>query len=83
MAGIIRWAESQGIRYKHDGKGGIWTTVDALNVALRIVDDTGPSQQWMVRFTTIAQDVEDPSLRCSLPHIFREASQFAPRHRLD
>ncbi len=33
-ATLLRWAECQGIRYKLDGHGGIWTTVDALNAAL-------------------------------------------------
>jgi hypothetical protein len=32
-ADVIRWAESQGIRFKY-GKNGIWTTPDALNAAL-------------------------------------------------
>ncbi|CEG14937.1 conserved hypothetical protein [Xanthomonas citri pv. citri] len=31
---VVRWARDQGIRYKYDGRGGIWTTVDALNSAL-------------------------------------------------
>ena len=31
---VRRWADGQGIRYKYDGKGGIWTTVDAVNAAL-------------------------------------------------
>lgn len=31
---VARWARAQGIRYKHDGRGGVWTTVDALNSAL-------------------------------------------------
>lgn len=33
-ATVVRWARAQGIRYKYDGRGGIWTTVDALNAAL-------------------------------------------------
>ncbi|HVJ37855.1 MAG TPA: hypothetical protein VM687_08630 [Stenotrophomonas sp.] len=33
-ATVVRWACAQGIRYKYDGRGGIWTTVDALNAAL-------------------------------------------------
>lgn len=31
---VRRWAERQGIRYKYDGRGGIWTTDQALNAAL-------------------------------------------------
>lgn len=34
MATVARWAEKQGIRYKCDGHGGIWTTIDAVNAAL-------------------------------------------------
>lgn len=42
MAAVIRWAESQGIRYKYDAHGGIWTTLDALNFALGIGEDDRP-----------------------------------------
>lgn len=35
-ATVVRWALAQGIRYKYDGRGGIWTTVDALNAALGV-----------------------------------------------
>lgn len=31
---VRRWADRQEIRYKYDGRGGIWTTTDALNAAL-------------------------------------------------
>ena len=31
---VAKWAERQQIRYKYDGRGGIWTTTDALNAAL-------------------------------------------------
>jgi hypothetical protein len=34
LSTVERWAQSQGIRYKCDGQGGIWTTIDALNAAL-------------------------------------------------
>lgn len=36
LATVERWARSCGIRYKYDGKGGIWTTLDALNAALGV-----------------------------------------------
>ena len=36
-ATVVRWASAQGIRYKYDGRGGIWTTVDALNAALGVL----------------------------------------------
>jgi hypothetical protein len=32
---VARWAESQGIRYLYDGKGGIFTTMSALQDAVR------------------------------------------------
>lgn len=31
---VCRWADRQGIRYKYDAQGGIWTTKEALNAAL-------------------------------------------------
>ena len=31
-----RWATLNGIRYKYDGTGGIWTTIDAMNAAVGI-----------------------------------------------
>lgn len=31
---VCRWADRQGIRYKYDAQGGIWTTKAALNAAL-------------------------------------------------
>lgn len=34
LATVERWAREQGVRYRYDGKGGIWTTVDALNAAI-------------------------------------------------
>ena len=34
---VRRWADRLGIRYKYDARGGIWTTVDALNAALGLV----------------------------------------------
>jgi len=33
-ATVRRWADGQGIRYKYDRHGGIWTTLDAVNAAL-------------------------------------------------
>ena len=35
---VIRWAKQQGIRYKLDGCGGIWTTSEALNAALGLTN---------------------------------------------
>ncbi len=37
LATVERWARACGIQYKYDGRGGIWTTLDALNHALGIV----------------------------------------------
>lgn len=34
---VERWARSCGTRYHYDGRGGIWTTLDALNQTLGIV----------------------------------------------
>ena len=31
---VCQWAEKQGIRYKWDSSGGIWTTVEAVNSAV-------------------------------------------------
>lgn len=34
LATVERWAIKTGIKYNYDGKGGIWTTMDAMNAAL-------------------------------------------------
>lgn len=34
VATVEKWAQDQGIRYRYDRKGGIWTTLDAVNAAL-------------------------------------------------
>ncbi|WP_275548341.1 hypothetical protein [Xanthomonas arboricola] len=34
LATVEAWARCQGIRYQYDSRGGIWTTIDALNHAL-------------------------------------------------
>ena len=31
---VEAWARQEGIRYKYDGMGGIWTTREAINAAL-------------------------------------------------
>lgn len=36
LATVERWARKIGLRYSYDAKGGLWTTVDALNAALGI-----------------------------------------------
>lgn len=33
-ATVERWADGQGILYKYDRRGRIWTTVEAINAAL-------------------------------------------------
>lgn len=33
---VRRWADRQGIRYKADGNGGVFTTLDAINFALEL-----------------------------------------------
>jgi hypothetical protein len=40
LATVVRWATDQGIAFKYDGKGGIFTTVDALNVALGVAGNS-------------------------------------------
>ncbi len=37
---VVRWAREQGILYRYDGQGGIWTTLDALNAALGLAQAT-------------------------------------------
>lgn len=34
LATVERWAKKAGIKYNYDGRGGIWTTMDAMNAAL-------------------------------------------------
>jgi hypothetical protein len=34
LATVEKWAKAQGVRYRYDGEGGIWTTIDALNAAI-------------------------------------------------
>jgi hypothetical protein len=41
---VRRWAERQGIRYRSDGAGGIWTTQEALNRALGLPTASDGSQ---------------------------------------
>lgn len=36
LATLERWARKIGLRYSYDAKGGLWTTVDALNLALGV-----------------------------------------------
>ena len=46
LATVESWARRIGLRYTYDGKGGIWTTVDALNAAIGIgaANDDRPLQ---------------------------------------
>lgn len=37
LATVERWAKRAGIKYQYDGRGGIWTTVDAMNAAVGLV----------------------------------------------
>jgi len=36
MATVELWARRNGIAYKYDARGGIWTTLDAINAALGV-----------------------------------------------
>ena len=42
-ATVEAWARDQGIALKLDGRGGVWTTIDAVNIALgvRAANDDG------------------------------------------
>jgi hypothetical protein len=40
LATVEAWARRIGLMYTYDAKGGIWTTVDALNAAIGL---TAPS----------------------------------------
>ena len=44
LATVETWARSQGIRYRYDGKGGIWTTANALDFALGITPAANDAQ---------------------------------------
>lgn len=39
---VETWARKQGIRYKYDGRGGIWTTREAINAALGLGANLAP-----------------------------------------
>ncbi len=42
LARVEKWARSQGIAYRYDGSGGIWTTAAALDRAIGVgTCDTG------------------------------------------
>lgn len=36
LATVERWARTIGLRYTYDGKGGLLSTVDALNAAIGV-----------------------------------------------
>lgn len=44
LATVEQWARDNGIRYKYDGQGGIWTTLSALEAALGLgaANDAAP-----------------------------------------
>ena len=44
LSTVVKWAEDAGIRYKYDGKGGIWTTLAALDAAIGVAaaNDSAP-----------------------------------------
>ena len=39
---VERWAQRAGICYRYDGRGGIWTTLDAINAALGVTRESQP-----------------------------------------
>ena len=44
LATVERWARRAGIRYQYDGRGGIWTTLDAMNAAVGLEPGGRPEQ---------------------------------------
>ena len=42
LASVERWAKRVGICYQYDARGGIWTTLDAMNVAIGVKRDGEP-----------------------------------------
>ncbi|HHA2467082.1 hypothetical protein LI078_02380 [Stenotrophomonas maltophilia] len=46
LATVERWARDCGIRIQYDGKGGIWTTMDALNQSLGLATDAPNSEKY-------------------------------------
>lgn len=44
-ATVRRWATAQGIPYKWNAQGGIWTTTDALNAALGLAPSAEDEEQ--------------------------------------
>lgn len=44
LATVVRWADRQGIPFKYDGDGGIFTTVDAVNAALGLGEPASPQR---------------------------------------
>jgi hypothetical protein len=34
LAAVVQWAEREGIRYRYDRRGRIWTTLEAINAAM-------------------------------------------------
>jgi len=47
LSTVERWAQRVGIKYQYDGRGGIWTTLDAMNAAVGI-EVGGVSQPYSV-----------------------------------
>ena len=45
LAEVERWAIDQQIPFKYDGRGGIWTTLDAVNASLGVVIGSRAAQQ--------------------------------------
>jgi hypothetical protein len=49
LASMERWARLNEIRYKYDGKGGIWTTVEALKAALGVTPNNHEDRKLTVK----------------------------------
>jgi hypothetical protein len=46
LATVERWARDRGIRVQYVGKGGVWTTITALNEALGLLADSQKSDTY-------------------------------------
>lgn len=46
LASVEKWAKRSGIRYSYDGRGGIWTTLDAMNFALGLGNSATDAEKY-------------------------------------
>jgi len=46
LASVEKWARRIGLKYNYDGRGGIWTTIDALNAAVGLSTERTPAETY-------------------------------------